>query len=54
MANDKFSTSIRETFNTKYLKVFFLDDSEAQKTLDIIRAVNEEYFSSWRYIDNIS
>ena len=41
MANDKFSTSIRETFNTKYLKVFFLDDSEAQKTLDIIRAVNE-------------
>lgn len=41
MANDKFSTSIRETFNTKYLKVFFLDDSEAQKTLDIIRALNE-------------
>lgn len=41
MANNKFSTEIREAPNSKYLKVFFLDDSEAQKTRDIILALDE-------------
>lgn len=41
MANNKFSTEIREAPNTKYLKVFFLDDSEASKTLEIISSLKE-------------
>lgn len=36
MANNRFSTEIREAPNSKYLKVFFLDDSEAKKTQEII------------------
>lgn len=41
MANNKFSTEIREAPNTKYLKVFFLNDSEASKTLEIISSLEE-------------
>ncbi len=41
MANNKFSTEIRESPNSKYLKVFFLDDSEAERTQDIILALKE-------------
>lgn len=41
MANNKFSTEIRKAPNSEYLKVFFLDDSEAQKTREIILALNE-------------
>ena len=41
MANNKFSTEIRETPNSKYLKVFFLDDSEAKKTRGILLALKE-------------
>lgn len=41
MANNKFSTEIRETSNSKYLKVFFLDDAEAKNVQDIIQSLNE-------------
>lgn len=42
MANNKFSTEIREAPDSKYyLKVFFLDDSEAKKTQEIILALKE-------------
>lgn len=39
MANNRFSTEIREVSNSKYLKVFFLDDSEAKKTQEILLAL---------------
>lgn len=42
MAKNKFSTEIREApNNSKYLKVFFLDDSEAKNTQEILLALNE-------------
>lgn len=41
MANNRFSTEIRETSNSKYLKVFFLDDAEAKNVQDIIQSLNE-------------
>ena len=41
MANNKYSTEIRETPKSKYLKVFFLDDSEARKTQEILMALKE-------------
>lgn len=41
MANYKYSTEIRKAPNFKYLKVFFLDDSEAKKTQEIILALKE-------------
>ena len=41
MANNKYSTEIRESFNSKYLKVFFLDDSEAKKAQEIIQTLKE-------------
>lgn len=41
MVNNKFSTEIRESFDSKYLKVFFLNDSEAKKTQEIILALKE-------------
>lgn len=41
MANNRFSTEIRETSNSKYLKVFFLDDAEAKNAQDIIQSLNE-------------
>lgn len=43
MANNKYSTEIRKAPNSKYLKVFFLDDSEAKKTQEIILALKEVY-----------
>ena len=43
MANNKYSTEIRKAPNSKYLKVFFLDDSEAKKTQEIILALEEVY-----------
>ena len=43
MANNKYSTEIRKAQNSKYLKVFFLDDSEAKKTQEIILALKEVY-----------
>ena len=44
MANNKFSTEIREAPGSKYyLKVFFLDDSEAKKTQETILALKEVY-----------
>lgn len=43
MVNNKFSTEIRKAPNSKYLKVFFLDDSEAKKTQEIILALKEVY-----------
>lgn len=42
MAKNKFSTEIRKApNNSKYLKVFFLDDSEAKNTQEILLALNE-------------
>lgn len=41
MVNNKYSTAIRESFDSKYLKVFFLDNSEAKNTQDIIQSLNE-------------
>lgn len=41
MANNFFSTEIREAPNSKYLKVFFLDNSEAKNVQKIIQALNE-------------
>ena len=41
MANNKYSTEIKKAPNSKYLKVFFLDDSEAKKTQEIILALKE-------------
>ena len=41
MANNRFSTEIREVSNSKYLKVFFLDDSEAKKTQEILLALKK-------------
>lgn len=42
MANNKFSTEIRiAPNNSKYLKVFFLNDSETTKTQEIIQTINE-------------
>ena len=41
MANNRFSTEIREVSKSKYLKVFFLDDSEAKKTREILLALKE-------------
>lgn len=43
MANNKYSTEIRKAPNSKYLKVFFLDDSEAKKTQEIILALKDVY-----------
>lgn len=41
MANNNYSTEIREAPNLRYLKVFFLDDSEAKKTQEILLALKE-------------
>ncbi len=35
-----FSTEIRSTFDTNYVKVFFLDDTVAQKAQEMIRSLN--------------
>ena len=40
MANNNFSTEIREAPNSKYLKVFFLDDTEAMNAQEIMQALN--------------
>lgn len=41
MTNNNFSTEIRKSPTSKYLKVFFLEDSEAKKTQEIILALKE-------------
>lgn len=41
MANENFSTEIRSSFGTNYLKVFFADDSCAENTYGLIDSLNE-------------
>lgn len=41
MENKKYSTEIREIFNEKYLKVFFLDDSVASEVQKLLLHLNE-------------
>lgn len=40
MPNNCFSTEIRQSFDTEYVKVFFQDDSVAEEVLDIVNAIH--------------
>lgn len=53
MTNENFSTEIRSSFGKNYLKVFFADDSCAEKTCGLVVSLNEVRTANmWNSIGN--